>query len=483
MSDYYILRPDRTPDGPFPVELLRAMLARGEITPQTHCCQAGATQWGTIAQLIPAEPGAGAPPVPPPPPPISSAYGAVGPAPGVPAAATPAGAGFMGQFSKALAGHGAEAAGLAQVFARRILASNFTKEKAAEEEIAALKTASLPIEYPLGQNYAAWRRAVLWFSGVGLAVASLSQVVDTVKGIFGEGTPFAVRIIIFLLFLFQAGAAFLALWGAWRWSEVRESRRAARFAYFCQLLGPLLLFAIPIRWLVSGNPQELYAVGAGFALIAVVVLLPKIFGLFPGLMRACLTLRTMVPESPMPGWVCVIVAPLYSLFFAIVVIIAAQAGSFWLFLGFFILLLAPLFVVADAGNLCRPAGEEEMNRTLAALRWRMFLASTTGIVIVLLACIPLFRQMSLSVISIISFLSSLVGNVFLVTVVASDFLLGLMRRGFEQEEELRASPLHAVLQERFAQLGNVRMADMSAGESMVIANVGELLRRARGGKG
>ncbi|MBV9127479.1 MAG: DUF4339 domain-containing protein [Verrucomicrobia bacterium] len=486
MSSFYILQPDRTPAGPFTDEQMHAMQVSGQIGPATLACQAGASQWATVAQLLPPPPVAVPPPMPgggalPPPmlpPPMMPPPLPMGGIGGVSAGAS--GGAHVAQLSQQLAHRGAEAAGMAHRFARRILASNFTKEAAGADEKLALERARTPVTFPIGQNYAAWRRAILWFSGVGLAISALAQIPDLLRNVTTQqNVPVIFRLIFLLLFGFQVAASGLALWGALVWAEVPSSRRLARLAYFCQFLGPLLLFCIPARWLMSGSLAELRTYGTLYAVIAVIFLMPKIFGIMPGLVRACLTLRTLVPESPMPGWICVLIAPLYCLLFSVLVIVAAQAGSGLLFLAFLVVFLAPLFVILDARNLCRPANEADMNRTLTALRWRMLLATIAGLLLLLWAGYDVLKSLNWHMSSLLNFFASLVGNVFLVTAVASDFLIGLMRTGFNQEEELRASPLYEVLHERFVQLGNVRMADLGAGEGEMFANVGDLMRRAR----
>ncbi len=472
MNDFYILV-DGKPNGPHTVGRLQQMLERGEMPPETPCCRDGASAWGTLRDaatgVVPA-----APALPPALPPAS----ALQPAP-LPTRAPQASA--ANEMAQRFAGKSVEVSGLAKLFARRILASNFTVESASGDERQALLAASTPVEPPIAQNYAAWRRAILWFSGVGLSVAALFQIAQTFRILFDGRTLFAVKMVVFLLFAFQVLAPVLALWGAWRWMEIKESRRLARFSYLCQLLGPMLVFCVPLAWFISGSPQELVAVRGVFALAAVFTLLPKVFAIFPGLIRACLTLRTLLPESPMPGWICMLVAPLYCLFFALIVIVAGQAGSPTLFGGFIALLLAPLFVVLDARKLCAPMDEAGMNVSLAALRSRIFITTVVGLVLVAVASYSLISEMNVGVGNVLSIGALLVGNIFLLTLVAADFLTGLMRSAFEQDMELVGGPLHAQLRARFTQLANVRMADLTAGESMLVRNVGDLVRRARGG--
>lgn len=499
MSDYYLFRNNQN-DGPYTVDRLREMRSRGEIRDDTPCCANGASAWGTVGAIVgPAAP----PPVPKLPPPMPAAatpghgtsllsktdvashrhtppqaqpvHPAMSPPRpgGLPQSAQP-------DFAHRFAGASAEVGSLAKLFASRILSSNFTQAAAREDERKTLEAASTPILFPIGQNYAAWRRAILWFSGVGLAIAALFQIGPTGKLILDGNNPSkAFKAAAFALFGLQVLAPALALWGAVRWSEIRESRRFARLAYFCQLLGPMAIFCIPVATISANTPQEANVLRTYLIVWALDILFPKIFALFPGLIRACLTLRTLLPESLMPGWICMFVAPLYALFCMVAVIIGAQSGNIWLFAGFSSLLMVPGFVLLDAKNLCAPTDEAGMNKTLEPLRLRIMIATVICVIFVIVGSFDLIKQMNIGVTNIINIIAMLIGNIFLLTVVASDFLTGVIRKAFEADAELDGTPLYDALAERMAQLANVRLADVSAGESMVVRNVGALIGRKK----
>ncbi|MBS0658496.1 MAG: DUF4339 domain-containing protein [Verrucomicrobia bacterium] len=487
MSDYYLYR-NNQPDGPHTVERLRELRSRGEITDDTPCCPNGASAWATVGAIVGPAVAAGPPKLPPSLPPQSAhppllpraqapAHPGLHPVrPGGLPQAQPAGPDFAHRF----AGASAEVGSLAKLFASRILTSNFTQGAAREDERKTLESASTPVLFPIGQNYAAWRRAILWFSGVGLAIAALFQIGPTGKLILDDQNPSkAFKIAALALFALQVLAPALALLGALRWSEIRESRRHARLAYFCQLIGPMIIFCIPVATISARSPQEANILRTYLIIWALEVLFPKIFALFPGLIRACLTLRTLLPESLMPGWICMFVAPLYGLFCMVAVIIGAQSGNLWVFLGFCSLLLVPGFVLFDAKNLCAPTDEAGMNKTLEPLRMRIMIATVTCVVLVVVGSIDVIKQMNIGVANITNIVAMLIGNIFLLTLVASDFLTGVIRKAFEADAELDGTPLYDSLAERMAQLSNVRLADVSAGESMVVRNVGALLGRKR----
>ena len=58
---------------------------------------------------------------------------------------------------------------------RRLFVSDFQKEHATEAERAVLARAPAPVVNPLVQDYAAWRRSLLWIAGVALVLLALFE--------------------------------------------------------------------------------------------------------------------------------------------------------------------------------------------------------------------------------------------------------------------------------------------------------------------
>ena len=424
---------------PLTVEKIRSLVANGTASRTTRACIAGSTEWAQLELILPEV--------------FNSAT-----VPG-------AGAVALERLTKAgglVTEHGSEMASLTKVFARRILRSNFVIEHALPAERAALESASIPVHSPMAQNYAAWRRAMLWFSGIGLAVAAIVQVVNSFSSIFGaEGEPTILRLIFTAFTFFLVLAPVLVIRAARRWQELRASRRLARLAWFSLFFGPLLLCFVPLKLLLSKSEygsDGLATMGVVYAMFVLAILLPRVFGLFPGILRACLTMRTLVPESPMPGWVCAVLAPLYCLMFAIMVAIALQVGPSLVFYGLLGLLAAPVILFTEVRRLSRPMATEEMNVHVRAVRVRMAIANSIGLVLLLSAASDLFEKVTM--LDLASTVCQLIGNIFLLTLVASDFFLGLMKLTFDEDNALRRTPLYAQLEQRFADLAQVRLTDL-----------------------
>lgn len=53
MNQYHITQPGGSPQGPYTLETLQAMLTRGEINHQTLCFKEGMSAWAPITTIIP----------------------------------------------------------------------------------------------------------------------------------------------------------------------------------------------------------------------------------------------------------------------------------------------------------------------------------------------------------------------------------------------------------------------------------------------
>ena len=470
----YYVRHGEAPPQPITKLETFELIQAGKVTAATPACEVGASQWSTVGQLMPELLEAGAKP------PEDDSNAVVE---------------IMGKAGHFIAEHSGEVASHARLFAGRILVSNFTKGHASAEERKQLENAALPVRSPMAQNYAAWRRAMLWFAGIGLGIAAMIHLISTFTQIFGKHIPFIMRVINFGMVALQAGAAAMIILAAVRWAQISRSRRMARWGWVLGFFGPLLLFLLPIRqlgsnreWLTFLYAQQgaehatqvvqasdaeiaqimagaqgttiLMTLGLGFAMYAMFLLVPRVFGLFPGLVRSCMTLRTLVPESPLPGYVLAVITPLYATLLLVIMGLAAQAGSGPLFFGLVALLVSPILVLKNLRSLSKPASTEEMNEHLAPLRLKMSISTMVGIAFILAMMGQYWETLNLEWHTIASLAGQLLGNIFVVTVVAADFLLSLMRFSFDVDKALDGTPLYATMAQRYADLSQVKFTQL-----------------------
>ena len=75
-------------------------------------------------------------------------------------------------------------------------------------------------------------------------------------------------------------------------------------------------------------------------------LLPAVLSLVPGVLKGCLRVKTLLPESLLPGWFIVVVAPFYGLFLLVVFVAIDQVTSDPVIVSVMLLLIAAHFVYA-----------------------------------------------------------------------------------------------------------------------------------------
>jgi len=364
-----------------------------------------------------------------------------------------------------------EMLGLYRLFWTRVLKSDFSEIQASDDEKERLASGPQPVRSPLAQDYASWRRSLLMICIVVLGIGAIFNLSDIWTILGSRDTHVIRKIQASLILLFQFGGVLLCFLAAFRWGDLRRSRSLARFAWLVQFVGPFLVFLVPMSLFVD---QDLVLLQLGAA--AVVALAPKIFGLFPGLIRCSLTMKTLLPETSAPGWLGIIIAPLYMLFLGVATIAAIQMSQLMLGLGLGLLSAQMGVVIWQAKRLLHPCEQAE-----AAAGVRSIKRTQLGFQVAGIACIAFFviRVAELEwtwVNSLVLFIFSFLGNVTLLTVVMSDFMLGMIRQGQLQAESFAGSPLAKSLAGRLDDLASCGLTDLEAGE---IAFAGRL--KAGGG--
>lgn len=352
-------------------------------------------------------------------------------------------------------------------FLQRVIRSDFGRVQADQEERRRLATAVNPIEVPLAQDYAAWRRAMLGVAAAAMTIDALiatwqfellpSDVGPYNRGVFG--------IYMGLVLLSQCGGAALCGWAAYRWFDVRTSRRYARLAWMTTFLVPAIFFVVPIGKLLDLPGREAAIFGGMMSFGVFLSFAPKVVGLFPGMLRACLTLKTLLPESAIPGWMAVLVSPIYSLFFLIALMTSVHLnGSFRLSIGFLLLTLAPLVYVFRSRDLARSHDETTGRRLVRHLRRTALVTTLVGLVLLIWQMLLWIDLGSISLLDIVSVATAVLSSVLLLTVVGADVILALLHQAFMQSREFDGTQSQTDLEAKLVALAAVGLADLAAGE-------------------
>jgi hypothetical protein len=128
-----------------------------------------------------------------------------------------------------------------------------------------------------------------------------------------------------------------------------------------------------------GQRFERIAEGVAWGFYHVAVLSPAVLSLVPGIMRACIRVKMLLPEAVLPGWLLVVAASFNGLLVLITFVSLAQvAPSSLLLVGMLLWLAAPLAYLARARVYTRPiasADELRSARRVQAVAWVLALGS------------------------------------------------------------------------------------------------------------
>lgn len=390
---------------------------------------------------------------------------------------------------------------------RRVARSDFQRERATDRERELLASSPEPITNELVQDFVAWRRSVLWvaaaFIGLyaALTIASFQtfeqvaasgvayedyraqyenapewsrpgplqsrsewegQLREQVRENFGAENADLINGIMVVFALAIVVAAVLTILAARQWKSVRASRRWSRAAWLVMFGVPFLVSFLPITAMmdfdqISEDLQEQeqmrMLLGASFALGVFMTIAPKAIALFPGIIRSCISLKTLVPESATPGWIAALMAPLYAIFLLTLVSVMNQMQGDMLLIGGVLCFMAgPLIYVWKAEDVVRPHTPEETTTVLHGARKQASLLTIAGVVLLGAYVVEL---PNMTAVDALSFVAGVLGNVLLMTVVAADLIVALLYHSYRQSREFAGTELEASLDAKYRALSEV----------------------------
>ena len=233
----------------------------------------------------------------------------------------------------------------------------------------------LGIDDDVARRYHAWRRSLLWIVLVAGVVAAVLGTVSAAledHSMYSElgGFVEVVRVAAFWLIPIYA-------WRAARcWSRHKRSRRVLAIGWCLSFATPLILALVPVHWRLTlegadagVRAQQEAAARLLGAIAAYVTLMPAVLALIPGVMRACLRLKVLLPESILTGCFLVGAAPLWTFLFMVVFVTLNQLlGDPLLIIGVLAITCAPLLYLVHAGLFTRPLESEADQKKLLAIQ-------------------------------------------------------------------------------------------------------------------
>jgi uncharacterized protein DUF4339 len=228
------------------------------------------------------------------------------------------------------------------------------------------------------QSYLAWRRSIFLVVAIATGLSALLHIVTmSVEGfqnltgfgvsleVIGLLTKFAMPITATLAFVF--------------WSRVRLSRWLMVLGWTVAFAVPVLSALFPLHWSVRLEQPEPGPGAEDFRRVAVailqfvggivyfIMLMPAVLSILPGVLRACVRLKTLLPESIITGWFLIAATPFYALLLFVTFITINQiAGNPLLIVAVLLFCGAPLTYLGAAGLFTRPISQEV--RKLATLQ-------------------------------------------------------------------------------------------------------------------
>ncbi len=404
---------------------------------------------------------------------------------------------------------------LVQRFLKRAATADFQREHAADDERAALAASTPPVTEPQAQDYMAWRRAVLWIGGVLLAIAGIIAAVehmpvaeqfaraqltaqaraagqnfdnaDVVQAV-GNVVQFVGKdnlaildgLMDFLLFVKIAAATLVAI-AAVQWRRVRRSRSLVRWAWIVTLVLPLLVSAWPwarsMHFENEGGAQLKSVLALSLAVALFTSLGPKLIALFPGIIRSSMILKTLLPESPAPGWLTVVFAPFFAGFLLLVLTFTSQAQGSWLLLGGVLALCCgPVLFLRRAGVLIKPYPANEVGSAIGGVRRVAAIGNLVGVVLV----VSWVCTLDIAWTTVVHMLLEAAGGILLTMVAISDITLALLAFAQQQNAQFQASELRTAFDQRLAALAGSGLTNVESALGMTeFSKLQELRRRGQ----
>lgn len=420
---------------------------------------------------------------------------------------------------------------------QRSVRSDFTRVEALPEERESLEAAEVPVRDELTQNYAAWRRSVLWLAGGFLVVhclvlmgsyrdaeevlqeqsrkgleetaraqltrqdsggwdrfgnyvppksvtpsaSEVDQAVETqlsaMAKVYGKDNLALFDIVNLVLILSTVIGTILISLAARKWTDVGRSRDLTRYGFFAMFLTPIVLNLVPLSNFLDfshlNSPefppvngvtpaQQIQFMETTFGTMLAVSLLlytaPKIIAVFAGAIRSAITVKTLIPESSTPGFAVTTLAPLYAIFLVVAFGTVNQfQGDYTLLGGTICLLIVPIVYVIHSNAFMKPqdragAAITVTNARRAALVFNIVGFSLVGIFVLELEFMEVEDLVQLGTL--------FVGNVLVLSVVGSDFMLYSIYRDYQQTRDVTGTGLIESLEGKishFDELGLTRL--------------------------
>ncbi|HKE17934.1 MAG TPA: hypothetical protein VKB80_23820, partial [Kofleriaceae bacterium] len=302
----------------------------------------------------------------------------------------------------------------------------------------ALEMQSPPITDPEVQGFLAWRRSVHMVVSVAIVPLLLFQVANLARS---EKNPGALNALQALQLAIDVGFAILLWTQLGRWTQWQKQRRVLALGWLAFYLMPFVLYLYPVRSAMedalrgqAANPAVAHygsiLMGMVASVAAMMELTPKAISLMPGLLRGAITSKLLFPGASGPGWLVLVLAPIYALLMYVVLIIPYQlTGSGYFVPAMIGLIGAQVWLGRMGYQMARPERLDEALVLVRKVRGTYLVLNAIGLVFLAIGVVNLLGQLELPVWRGVQLLVSLLVNVLLLTLIATDQIVANLVRG------------------------------------------------------
>lgn len=267
--------------------------------------------------------------------------------------------------------------------------------------------------------------------------------------------------IVQLVALYALPLAALAVVVLWTRLQLTFQITVAAFTFAFMI--PLVIALCPWSWWGYVEPQyspqaqpvqyfEQLAEGLLEGLTYLVTLLPTVLSLVPGVQKACIRVKMLLPQSMLPGWFLVVASPFYALFLLVVFVAINQFDTNPLFfVGMLLFLLAPLAYTVWSDVFTRPLCSEEDYRRIRGVQRivRMTTAVAGAFLVTYLATRQLmgvrllgldYKTALIVPLDIVEFLLETLSRSMFVTVLGADLFVRMNLTAWKNTRDFMGSP-------------------------------------------
>jgi hypothetical protein len=199
----------------------------------------------------------------------------------------------------------------------------------------------------------------------------------------------------------------------------------------------------------------------------IAMLLPAVLSLIPGIQKACLKVKTLLPESVLPGWFLVAAAPFYSLLLLVIFIAFYQfAGETSMLAGMLLFIAAPFLYIVRADAFTRPLLTEDDIRGMKRAQQMITIATLLAGILLLhfvltqelfgIRIIGLDAKTALlTPLDLVEFGVEIIGRSMFMMVLGADLFMRMNLATWKNQRELAASPAAARYDHTMAALDQV----------------------------